>query len=74
MKKIAFTFILLFVLSISAFAEGETHNGGRSCPQGQTCSEQEPTNTQVSRQEKPGITVFTFQEFRNFFGFLKSFI
>jgi hypothetical protein len=38
MKKFATILILLFVLSISAFAEGEFPIGNKSCPQGQqTC-------------------------------------
>jgi hypothetical protein len=37
MKKSATILVLLFVLSISVFAEGEYPAGGKSCPQGQTC-------------------------------------
>jgi len=37
MKKVATTVVLLFVLSISIFAEGEIPLGGKNCPQGQTC-------------------------------------
>lgn len=37
MKKFATTLVLLFVLSVSAFAEGDILLGGKSCPQGQTC-------------------------------------
>lgn len=38
MKKFATILVLLFVLSISTFAEeGQIPAGGRSCPQGQTC-------------------------------------
>lgn len=38
MKKFATIFVLLFVLSVSAFAdEGEIPAGGKNCPQGQTC-------------------------------------
>lgn len=37
MKKFATIFVLLFVLSVSAFAEGEIPLGGKTCPQGQTC-------------------------------------
>lgn len=38
MKKIATIFVLLFVLSVSVFAEGDILiGGGKSCPQGQTC-------------------------------------
>ena len=37
MKKIATILVLLFVLSVSTFAEGEYPIGNKSCPQGQTC-------------------------------------
>lgn len=37
MKKIATILVLLFVLSVSAFAEGEIPAGGKSCPQGTVC-------------------------------------
>lgn len=38
MKKFATTLILLSVLSISIFAEGEIPIGNKTCPQGQqTC-------------------------------------
>ncbi len=35
MKKVATILVLLFVLSISAFADGQFPIGGKSCPQGQ---------------------------------------
>jgi hypothetical protein len=37
MKKIATILVLVFVLSVSAFADGEIPAGGKNCPQGQTC-------------------------------------
>lgn len=37
MKKFATILVLLFVLSVSAFAEGEYPIANKSCPQGQTC-------------------------------------
>lgn len=38
MKKFTSILVLLFVLSVSTFADdGTTHSGGKSCPQGQTC-------------------------------------
>lgn len=38
MKKFATITVLLFVLSVSAFADGDIPLGGKSCPQGkQTC-------------------------------------
>jgi hypothetical protein len=38
MKKFATILVLLFVLSVSAFAEGDIHTGGLADSQGQTCS------------------------------------
>lgn len=47
MKKIAFSFVLLFVFTFTTFADGiihsggfadgEIHTGGKTCPQNQTC-------------------------------------
>lgn len=48
MKKIVFSFVLLFVLTLNTFAdgiihgggfadEGDIHTGGKSYPQNQTC-------------------------------------
>jgi len=37
MKKIMISSVLLFILSLTIFAEGEIHIGGKSCPQNQTC-------------------------------------
>ena len=37
MKKFVTMVVLLFVLSISAFADGQYPIGNRICPQGQTC-------------------------------------
>ncbi len=37
MKKITTVLVLLFVLSVSVFADGVYGAGGKSCPQGQTC-------------------------------------
>jgi hypothetical protein len=47
MKKTIAAFVLLFVLSISAFADGEIGLGGKTCPQGQTClvASPEPPST-----------------------------
>ena len=49
MKKIVFTLVLSMVLSMSVFAEGETHDGGRACTPEQTCSSgnttDDPNNT-----------------------------
>jgi hypothetical protein len=77
MKKIMFTFVLLSVLSISVFADGEIPNGGRSCPQGQTCYTDSNTDTKqinnsVSRQQKTTVSDILSIDFRNFYLFLKS--
>ena len=77
MKKIVFTFVLSLVLSISVFADGEVHTGGRSCPQGQTCftdnnTNTKPVNNSVSRQPKTTVSDFSWIDFRNFYLFLKS--
>ena len=79
MKKIMFTFVLSLVLSISAFADGVTHDGGRSCPQGQTCytdsnKDTKQPNNSVSRQPKTTVSNFPWIDFRNFYLFLKSII
>jgi hypothetical protein len=37
MKKFTLMFALLLVLSISGFAEGDIHTGGRTCLPEQTC-------------------------------------
>jgi hypothetical protein len=70
MKKIVITFILSLVLSISVFADGETHNGGRSCPQGQTCF---AGSTPGQRAEKPNVSRF-YKEIKDIFVFLKIFL
>ena len=79
MKKIVSTFVLLIVLSISVFADGVTHAGGRSCPQGQTCytdsnKDAKQSNNSVSRQTKTTVSNFPWIDFRNFYLFLKSVI
>ena len=79
MKKIAFSFVLLVVLTISVFGEGDIHTGGRSCPQGQTCFTDSNTDTKqiknsVSRQPKTTVSNFLWIDFRNFYLFLKSVI
>lgn len=37
MKKFATILVLVFVFSVSAFADGGIPLGGKTCPQGQTC-------------------------------------
>jgi hypothetical protein len=77
MKKFVSTFALLIVLSISVFAEGETPDGGRRCPQGQTCftdsnTDTKQVNNSISRQPKTTVSDVLWIDFRNFYLFLKS--
>ena len=77
MKKIVFTFVLSLVLSISVFADGETHNGGRSCPQEQTCYtdssiDANQANISVARPPKTTVSDFPWSDIGNFYLFLKS--
>ena len=79
MKKIMFTFVLSLILSISVLADGEIPNGGRSCPQGQTCftdskTDTKQTNNSVTRTSKTTVSNFPWIDFRNFYLFLKSVI
>lgn len=62
MKKFATILVLLFVLSVSAFAEGEYPAGGKSCPQGQqTCFADEGQIPLGGKSDNPIIkTVFDF--------------
>lgn len=64
MKKFATTLVLLFVLSVSAFADGQYPAGGRTCPQGQTCFVDEG---QIPIDNKSDDTII-----KSFFDFLKS--
>jgi hypothetical protein len=65
MKKFATILVLLFVLSVSAFAEGDIHTGGRSCPQGQqTCFTNTGEYPIGEKSENPII--------KDIFDFLKS--
>lgn len=46
--KLTIKFALVIALFCStAFADGEMGTGGRSCPQGQTCLVNNPTNTTI---------------------------
>ncbi len=64
MKKFASILVLLFVLSVSAFAEeGQIPAGGKTCPQGQTCL----TDGEIPIGNLTEDTVF-----ENIFDFLKS--
>jgi hypothetical protein len=63
MKKFATILVLLFVLSISTFAEGEFPIGNRTCPQGQTC---------LVDGEIPIGNITEDTVFKNIFDFLKS--
>lgn len=70
MKKFVSTLILLIVLSISVFADGETHSGGRSCPPNQTCF---AGSTPEQPIEKPDVSRF-YREVKDIFVFLKIFL
>lgn len=63
MKKFATILVLLFVLSISAFAEGDIHTGGLACPIDQTYS---------VKGEIPIGGVIEDSVFKNIYDFLKS--
>ena len=56
MKKFATILVLLFVLSVSVFAEGQYPIAGKSCPQGQqTCF----TDGDVPTDGKSDNTIYT---------------
>lgn len=67
MKKAFATFVLLFVFSISIFADGHIGEGGRTCPNGQTTcfvggTEPEPA------PEDPTIIETVFDYLNSLFG------
>ncbi|MGC2237627.1 MAG: hypothetical protein WA584_15800 [Pyrinomonadaceae bacterium] len=65
MKKFATILVLLFVLSVSAFADdGTIHTGGKTCPQGQTCFADDGTIHTGGITESPII--------KDIYDFLKS--
>jgi len=64
MKKFSTILILLFVLSVSAFAEGEIPIGGKNCPQGQVCFSNTGEYPIGGKSENP--------IYENIFDFLKS--
>ena len=53
MKKFATILVLLFVLSVSTFADGVIHIGNRNCPQGQTCLTDGGIRTRRNRTDYP---------------------
>lgn len=64
MKKFATVLVLLFVLSVSVFAEeGQIPIGGRTCPQGQVCF----TEGEIPTGGKSDNTIY-----QDIFDFLKS--
>lgn len=74
MKKIAFSFALVFVLTFTAFADGYIHTGGfaddgiihgggRSCPQNQTCS----VESNQTEPENDNPIIFAIKSFINLF-------
>ena len=83
MKKLVFTLVLSIVLSMSVFAEGETHNGGRSCPPDQTCPSANPsddpnttdnqqTDGSTSELSETTVSDFTLIDLENLYLFLNS--
>lgn len=60
MKKFTATVVLLFVLSVSAFADGEIPLGGKNCPQGQTCLTGEiPLGGRAETSDSTETTIYT---------------
>lgn len=67
MKKFVTLLVLLFVLSVSVFADGEYPIGNKSCPQGQqTCFTDGGEYPIGNKPDDPII--------KNIFDFLKSFL
>jgi hypothetical protein len=61
MKKFATILVLLFVLSVSAFAgDGDVPLGGKSCPQGQTCLTDGTTHSGGKSDNSSYIEIFYF--------------
>lgn len=67
MKQFATILVLLFVLSISAFAEGEFPIGNKSCPQGQACFADEGNTHTGGKFDNP-IYVDVFDFLKSIFG------
>lgn len=83
MKNIVFTLVLSMVLSISVFADGVTHDGGRACPPEQSCptasdsdtgntTDNQLTGNPISVQPETTVSDFMLIDFGNFYLFLKS--
>lgn len=82
MKKIVFTLVLSMVLSISVFAEGETHNGGRACLPEQSCptannsdtgnDNTQPTDNLISGQPETTVSDLMLADFGHLYLFLQS--
>lgn len=64
MKKFTTILVLLFVLCVSAFAEGEIPTGGKTCPQGQVCFSDTGEYPTGGKSENP--------IYQDIFDFLKS--
>lgn len=58
MKKIATTLVLLTVLSITAFADGQYPIGGRGCPEKQVCSVNDGETTVSDKTDESIINLF----------------
>lgn len=73
MKKLTRTIFLIFVLSVSAFAEGTMHTGGRTCPPNETCftASAEPGRTSEKKESREP-TGLTRTIFKDIFDFLQS--
>lgn len=53
MRKLSILITLMFALTVTGFAEGDIHTGGRTCPTGQTClyDPQEPSDTPIPQND-----------------------
>ena len=74
MKKFTWTITLIFVLSLSAFADGTMHTGGRNCQPNQTClavSGQPDRTPEKKGVREPNNPRGSF--FKDIFDFLQSF-
>lgn len=65
MKKFAFTILMMFVLTVSVFADGEIPIGGKSCPTGQACF---VSQTENDKTQDFTVTWKIFGFFKNIFG------
>lgn len=69
MKKFTISFILLFILSLTIFADGDIHTGGftdgdihtggKTCPQNQNCL------VEANQTETDSLIIFAIRNFLN---------